>query len=216
MNRRRVLLRFVALAWVSVLVMSAAGCGVAQGVFATATPTPTLTSTPTSTFTPTNTPAPTSTSTRTVTPTNTRTLIPTITRTPTPTMTRTPTPIPTLTAQEEERVRQLIDQLKSGDQNVVETAHAELVGMMDQLSKDDVLAIVQIMRAPGVTWERVVGKSSHCTDYARRTTVWYAAFIITFLDMDKSPYVSADLAREAIQASMNSESQYRVTEPGWT
>ena len=56
MNRRRVLLRFVALAWVSVLVMSAAGCGVAQGVFATATPTPTLTSTPTSTFTPTNTP----------------------------------------------------------------------------------------------------------------------------------------------------------------
>ena len=87
---------------------------------------------------------------------------------------------------------------------------------MDQLSKEDVLAIVQIMRAPGITWERVVGKSGHCTDYARRTTAWYAAFIITFLDMDHSPYVDSNLASEAIQVSMKSDTQYRVTEPGWT
>jgi hypothetical protein len=79
---KRVLPIFVYLAFL----LSACNPG---ALFATATPTNTLTPTATTTYTPTNTPSPTPTSTETPTPTPTETLTPTPTATDTPTLTPT-------------------------------------------------------------------------------------------------------------------------------
>ena len=89
-------LSVILLGWLLVAMM---GCGVAQTLFATPTPTVTPTNTPTAT--PTNTP----TSTPTVTPTNTPT--PTITPTFTPTRTPTPTATPTPTETFDQRIERL-------------------------------------------------------------------------------------------------------------
>jgi len=89
-------LSVILLGWLLVATM---GCGVAQTLFAT--PTPTVTPTSTATATPTSTPTHTPTATPTATPT------PTITPTFTPTRTPTPTATPTPTETFDQRIERL-------------------------------------------------------------------------------------------------------------
>lgn len=173
------------------------------------TPTPTLTRLPTSTFTPTETQTPKNT--KTPTPSST----PTSTHTPYPTSTLAPT----LTSQQEAQVKQLIEQLKSSDANAAKAAYQKLTFDMIyhyQLCKDDVAALVQIMRAPGAQWEETAGKSGHCTYYSKTSTAAYAAGLVALMGDRDSPYVDVALFEEASDIMKKGDTVVKVTDPGWT
>ncbi len=222
MNRQRLLQRVLGFALATVFMMSTAGCSVVQEFFATPTPTPTRTftptvtstptrtSTPTVTSTPTRTSTPTSTPTRTSTPTSTST--PTKTLTPTPTNTLTPTPVPTLTSLENEKVKQLIAQLGSTNQDACKDASTQLSAMGDKLSAEHVLKIVQVMRTGSGKWQTSSWRGPHCTYYSYITTKYYAAD--TLLNM-RSIYVSKEIATEARTAKAGGTYTSKVDDPGW-
>ena len=113
---------------------------------------------------------------------------------------------------EDQRVNDLIVQLRSSQETVAQRAAEQLSGMGDKLSQEQVNEIVAVMKTGNQEWRRQLRRESHCTWYEFTTTKYYAA---RSLQRMKSPYISPEVIAEAKQAENKEKSQRRVTDPGW-
>ena len=122
------------------------------------------------------------------------------------------TPIPTLTTQEQERIEQLIAQLRSDDEAVTREASLQLSALGEKLNEEQVLEIVEIMRTGNVEWQRYLRRESHCTWYEYTTTKYYAADALFNM---RSIYISDEIAVEVGDARASGKYTGRVFDPGW-
>jgi hypothetical protein len=84
--------------------------------------------------------------------------------------------------------------------------------MGDNLSEEQVLEIVQVMRTDSVEWQRFLRRGTHCTYYEVTTTQYYAADAL--LNM-RSIYVSDEIITEARDALASGIYTRKVDDPGW-
>lgn len=113
---------------------------------------------------------------------------------------------------EENRIEDLITQLRSPSQAVSERASTALSKAGEKISKTQIDELIGIMRHGGQSWRKFLNREGHCDYYEYTSVRYYAA---SALESMKSPYVDEATEKEAATGQLNSKTTERITDPGW-